>query len=309
MCGGGVPEDNSVELARIDAQQARKEQARLAAEEKKNTQLFNRNLGGAFDSSLNQAKRYFNQQGLDPSAYLGDIRGAAQGVRGAVPFLDSNPGSYFSGLGEDVFNDLTLGNQNKQTNTLQSLLPQNFASTRITNDVDDATIEAILGEQRNTADDYLQNLLARGVITNSGLSGAQKNLDRQTGTARSSLDEIGRGLIEGGRGDIDTIITNALRDASQVKLGQQFDPYSYKQNANDSLESFFSGLGGKFRAKAPTDLFDTSGLAGVAGAAQGAQNTKFDTNALAGIFGSQGDEEDDTQKKASGNGGASNPFG
>lgn len=311
MCGGApAPEDNSAEVARIEAQQARAEAERIRREERRDEKLFNRNLSGAFGTSLEAAKNYFNQQGISPDSYIGDITTAANSIRGSVPFLDQNPGSYFTGLGENTFKNLETGFRNKNLNTIDSILPQNFSTQRITNDVDDATIEAILGEQRGTAEDYLSNLLARGVVTNSGYQGGLKNLDRQAGSARASLDEIGRSLLEGGRGDIDQIITGAQQAASNLRLGQQFDPYSYKSQAQEELENFFSTLGNSFRSKAPTDLFDTSGLAGVAGASQGAQNTKFDANALAGIFGDEPADDDDENKNKNSNPFASNsPFG
>ncbi len=307
MCGGGVPEDNSDKVAAIEARTAREEAARAAAEEKKQEQMFNRNLEGSFNSALRDAQRYFQTQGVDASRYGGDIRREAQAIRGSIPFLDANPGTYFSGMGEGLYGDLTTGYQNKKVDTLNDLFGDGFARKNIADTSDDATLEAILGEQRSTAEQYLDNLLARGVITNAGYQGGVRNLDTQTGSARGSLNSIGQGVIAGGRGDIDNLINEALGTASSLDLGDKFNPYEYKTQANDELTKFMQSLDQTIRDQAPTNLFNTSGLAGVAGQAQGAQNTPFDTNALAGIF---GDEEDDTEKNKTGSSSSStnSPF-
>lgn len=299
MCGGSM-EDNSDDVARIEARTAREEARREELEQKRLEEAFNKNLEGSFGSAIRDAERYFRSQGLNPDDYMRDIMGSARTTRGSVPFLDANPSTYFAGLGEDVYGDLESGLRNQNLQTLRRLLPEDYAMNRIGNDADDATIEAILGEQKSEAQKYLDNLLARGVITNSGYQGGLKNLDTQSLSAKASLDEIGRTLLESGRGDIDNLILNAQDKASNLMLGDVFNPYSYRKKTNSALQDFFESLGGNIRGKAPTDLFDTSGLAGVAGASQGAQNTKFDTNALAGLFGDDDDDDDDKQAVNSG---------
>jgi len=308
MCGGGgVPQDNSDKVARIEAQAAREEAARQEAERMRQEQSFNRNLEGSFNSALRDAQRYFQTQGVNGNKYLGDIRREAQAIRGSIPFLDANPGTYFAGMGEGLYGDLTTGYQNKKTDVLNDLFGDGFARKSIADTSDDATLEAILGEQRSTAEQYLDNLLARGVITNAGYQGGLRNLDTQTGSARGSLNSIGQGVLAQGRGDIDNLINEALGTASSLDLGDRFNPYEYKTQANDELTKFFQSLDQTIRDQAPTNLFNTSGLAGVAGQAQGAQNTPFDTNALSGIFGE--DEEKDKDKSGTSSSSSTNsPF-
>lgn len=307
MCGSSPPPDHSVELARMEQEAARREEARLRAEEKANEKRFNSNLSGSFNAALQQAKNYFTSQGVLPQEYMTDITSELQAMKGMVPYLAEDPGSYFTGAGEKIYKQANDSFINKQMNTLRNLLPSNLATDRINDTADDATIAAILGEQKSEAQQYLDNLLARGVITNTGYTAGTKNLDTQSGTAQAKLNELGMQVLNSGRSDIDSIISKAMQSASNLRLGDQFDPYSYKDQTNSKLNDFFQNLGTTLRGKITGPLFETSGLANVAGAAQGAGNTKFNPNALAGIFGD--DEEDDKTGTGSTGSTSTSPFG
>lgn len=307
MCGGGAPEDHSAEVAQIQADA--EEKARLAAEEErrrqeelakaeeaKKEQTFNSALTGGYQGAIQSAKQYFTSQGVNWQDYANAVRQQAQATRGTVPFLDANPGSYFTGLGQDVFNQEQEGYRTKSLNTLKQLFNPTFSTDRVADTADDDIINAILGEQKTEAQKYIDNLLARGVITDAGYQGALKNLENQSAGAKSTLSTLGTNLLTKERGDLDNLVTSAQQQASNLSLGDIFDPFSYKSKANKSIQDFLAGLSDSLRGAAPTNLFDTSGLANVAGAAQGAQNTPFDPNALAGVFDSM-DNKDDEEKK------------
>lgn len=307
MCGGSsVPPDNSAEVARIEAQAAREARMAEAKAAREAERAFRQNLSGSFTSGLEDAKRYFTSQGVDLTDYLDDISAKAWSTRRSVPWLDADPRGYFEGMGEQLYGELENSERSRYNRTLQDLFGQNFAGTAIADTADDPILDAILGEGRSTAEQYVNNLLSRGVITDAGAKGAFKNLDTQMGSARGTLNDIGMGILSSGRGDLDRIVNEAMQGASSVRLGQKFDPYSYKNRANDFITSFMQSLGQKVRDKAPADLFDTSGLAGAAGVAQGAQNTPFDPAALAGIF---EEEDDDDDAAATTNATSMSPFG
>lgn len=302
MCGGGgAPKDNSDKVAQIEAQAAEKARAEAAQREVQQRQEFDSRLGSSYNTGVESARQFFASRGLNPDDYMGAISGRANAVRSGIPALDANPGSYFSDLGQSVYDAEQAALRNKSLRGVNSIFSDDYSQKRVTNDLDDATINAILGEQQGTAENYVNNLLARGVITGSGSAAALKNIAGQKATANARLDEIGGGLLEGGRTKLNEIINGGRTRASNLELGDVFDPYSYQGQVDTSFTDFLNSLGNNLRAKAPTDLFSTSGLAGVAGAAQGAGNTVYDPQALAGIF----DEEDDD---GTNNSLASSPF-
>lgn len=291
MGGGGMPEDKSDEVARIEAQTAREAAERKAAEEAKALQEFQQRLSGAYDTGIQGAMDYFTTQGLDPDQYTSAITSRANTTRSGIPQLDANPGSYFQNLGQMVFEAEQEAARNKALRSFDTFAPSGFSSNRIADTTDDPFIESILGERQKTAMDYLNNLLARGVVTQSGFDAGRQNIEGQAGTARARLNEIGMGELNRGRTSAENIANEGRTAASNLRLGSAFDPFSYSTRINSGFEEFFSGLGDRLRAAAPTDLFTTSGLANVAGAAQGAQNTPFDPKGIAGLFDEEEDEE------------------
>jgi len=289
--GGRPPEDHSADVARIEAQTAADARAAQAAEEAKKQKMFDQKIQGAFGTGIGDAESYFASQGLDPKQYLSQIRQKANTVRGNVPNLDANPGSYFSDLGQQVYDSEQSAERNRDLRGIDEYAPAGFETSRIGDKSAEDTIAAILGEQENTGGDYITNLLKRGVITTGGADAAHKNLVGQEATARSKLSELAKGIIESGRAGATDIAGKARTRASNEKLGDTFDPNTVGTDLSKYFADFFSGLGTKVRGVAPTNLFDTSGLANVAGASQGAGNNAFNPAAIAGIF-----NEDDKNK-------------
>lgn len=132
--------------------------------------------------------------------------------------------------------------------------------------------------QRKKADDYLSNLLKRGVITQQGYAGGQAALDEQAPRVRSQLADVGNTLLGAERGALTDIANRAKSTASTIDLGQNFDPSAYGTEIQNSIANFVKSLPDKYAGAVPEGLFDTSSLAAKAGAAQGAQNLPFDPN-------------------------------
>lgn len=305
MCGGGAPQDRSPEVAAIerDAQREQREyerqQAELAAQQKAQKDAadlaaFESRLNNAFTMGTGEAESFFRSRGLDPSQYSGDIMSAANQRRASVPQLSGEVGSYFSGLGESVYNNLTDALRNRSLRQLNEIAPEGFARQRIADTADDEIINSILADKRGEAEQYAQRLFDRGVVTSSGLAAARKDIGEQANRGQFTLQELGQGLLEGGRGDAINLANLGRSRASQLNLGDSYDPYATTgTELNTFFTDFLSNLGNRFRAQAPTDLFDISGLPVIAGAAQGAGNTKFDPQAVAGVIGEDEDEEEE----------------
>lgn len=293
MGGSSPPPDNSAEVARIEAEQARqaREEERRLAEEAR--ARFESSLSSAYSTGIDSARNYFAGQGLNADDYIGAITQAANSARSRVPDLDQSPGTYFENLGAQIFEQEQDAQRARALRGFDTFAREGFATRRITNDTDDPFLNAILEERRAEADDYVRNLLDRGVVTQSGYDAAIAELDGQRAGANARLQDIGLAELERGRGLLRDIASTGRSAASNLRLGDIFDPYSYQGDIDAAQADFFAGLGQNLRAASPEDLFDTSGLAGIAGAAQGAQNSEFNPNALAGIGAEDDAEEDD----------------
>lgn len=294
MSAPAAPKDNSVELANIEAQRAREDRERKAQEDAANRSRFEGSLNSSYTSAIDDARNYFLQRGLNPDDYTGVIQRAATAARNKVPDMASAPGTFFENLGATAFDQEQSGQRAQHLRALNSFAGDGFATRRITSDSDDDTLAAILQEQRGSADAYIRNLLDRGVVTSSGYNAAKGDLDNQAYGAKARLTEVGNAELERGRGAVNQIANDAKSRASNYTLGDQFDPYETSGQLDNAFADFFANLGGNLRAAIPTGLFNTSGLANIAGAGMGAQNTVFDPKALAGI--TDDDDEDEEER-------------
>jgi hypothetical protein len=294
MGGGRAPQDNSAQVAAIEAQAARESREDAARKEAAARQAFEGRMSGAFGTGVQSAKDYFTGRGLNPDDYSSAINNRANLTRSSVPDMASDPGSYFADLGQQVFEQLQEGQRGSALRGINTVAPTGFANSRIADTADDSTLAAILGEQETAARGYIDNLLSRGVISQSGYNAALGNLTGQKAGANAKLNDVGNAILSGGRGEAENKANSARSRASNLTLGEQFDPYSVGNELNDFFTSFLGSLGEKVRGQAPSNLFDTSGLANVAGAAQGAGNRVFDPKALAGnTFGDNNDDEEE----------------
>lgn len=275
-----------------DAEQRARQEARRAQQERKKAKRrFEADLSSAEALAMEDAISYFEDLGLDPQQYMPEIQRAINQTRLNVPHLSGNVGSYFDDLGENVYSDLSNREQLRAGSALENMY-SDAPGSRITDTLDDSVIEEILAESRQGADQYLQNLMDRGVITQSGFDAGARDLEAQGQRARGTLGELGSTILSGGRERLNDIFDEGRHAASNLRLGQTFDPNTYKGRIDSAFEDFMNNLGSKFRSQVPGNLFETSGLAARAGAAMGPQNTAFAPNALAGIFEEDEDEED-----------------
>jgi chemotaxis protein histidine kinase CheA len=229
---------------------------------------------------------YFKSRGVDPTQYGSSIDAAIAQALGNISPTDETPSARVdvTGLASGLFNDAESARRASLTGQIQQMFPETFANTQVGNNLDDDLINQVLGGQRSQADAIINNMLTRGVITPTGASAARHDLDSQTPLATTRLNQIGGDLLSSERNSINDIISRANKTASTVSLGGSFDPTSYKNEVDQSFNDFVNSLGTKFKAAVPGNLFTTSGLGAIAGSAQGAGNTKFNPNALAGVL-------------------------
>lgn len=295
MCGGGggsAPVDNSLELERLRQEEAEANRQRAEQERLRLEQEFQERLSGAYSSAMNEAQNYFTQMGLDPQEYLDAIAAEANRTKQMVPMGDQSPFSYFDGLGQSVFGDLEQLERTRANRELDRFAGTGFDSRLIDNSSDDSVIQAILAEQEAERTGYADNLLARGVVTNSGYQSALDSIANQRFGVQSNIDEIARAVLESGRGNLRDIATSGRQQAGNLNLGQMFDPTYFEQQISDEATNFLTSLGDNVRSRVgENNLFDLSSILSNAGRGQGAQNTAFDPAVFFGQ--TQEDEEDE----------------
>jgi hypothetical protein len=294
MSGGGAPPDNSVQVEQM--QEAAAEKARQQAKDDaaaKATQLAGLRTQARSGAS-GSVNDYFSSQGVDPNQYAGQISSKLDSILGGIAPDDPNPGSAFTSAGPSVFDALTQANSQKAVSQLNNIFNPTYALDRVPMTLDDPYLDSINATQRSSADSILRNMLDRGVITQSGFAAGEGDLDKQGAGVKAQLNSFGNNVLTDEQNALTGIINSGRQTASGLKLGQQFDPFSYQKQADDNFSQFISNLSDTLKAKVGTgNLYTTSGLAGIAGAAQGAGNTAFDPTAASGII----DPNDPAQKK------------
>jgi hypothetical protein len=235
-------------------------------------------------SGTQAARAYYQQQGLDPSQYASDIDTQISGILSGISPTDPNPGASFQDVGARIYNQATAGAQARANQQLNALFPGNFDTTRVNAQTVDPYIQGIDTEQRQSADAIIQNMLARGVITPAGQGAAEAELDRQNPGVLAKLNEIGTGTVATEQQSLRDIANQGRTAASTLKLGDSFDPNTYGSSADKQFSDFITNLGTTLRGKiGSANLFNTTGLAAIAGAGQGAQNLPFDPTAQQGV--------------------------
>jgi hypothetical protein len=292
MSGSSPPPDNSLAVERMRQDAAEKERVRKAAEDQAHKEELAGLRTSARGGATGAVRNYFSSMGVDPDKYTGSIEQQLNDLASGIGLTDENPGQYYKGAGEGIYDTLQTGERTKASAGLDKYFAPNFETARAPLTLDDSYWAGIENEGYSKADDIIRNMLDRGVLTSSGYQAAKGNLDEQRAGVRTTLDSIGNELVVGEQGALRDIANKARATAGDLKLGAQFDPLTYSTEADTSFNSFLSSLGDKIRAQTPGDLFKTAGLAALGGAAQGAGNTPYDPKAAAGI--KEDDDEDDT---------------
>jgi hypothetical protein len=167
-------------------------------------------------------------------------------------------------------------------NTIGGYFTPEFENTFVPGGITDPLEQQIYGEQRGTADEYLNRLFKRGVITESGKAAAAADLDKQGARVRQQLQDISDAIIGAEREKIGGIAGRAKERASGLNVGESFDLTPYSSAAQSELGTFQGGLGDLFKSQVPDNLFDTSALGSIAGGAQFAGNRPFEPDITPG---------------------------
>ena len=276
------------EAARLAAEKAAQEQAQAEW-----ASGLDKSKSGAYGS----ANDFFTSLGLDPTAYESSIDDYINQAYGGLQYGDDYS-QIGGGVGQAVFDQETGKLRARAGGDVDKTFGGNWLDSYITDTVDDEAIANILGEQRGSADEYLQNLYDRGVLTETGYQGGQSEIERQFGAGGDLLSQLGGGLINSARSGFEGIADRAAGDAASASLFGGFDIGDYTSQIDADLASFLDSLEGNLRGQAG-DLFSTGGILGKAGVAQGAQNIGQKKNPKsAAVLGQYGEDEEEDDRSA-----------
>lgn len=291
MSAPSPPPDNSLAVEQSRQQAQREAEERAAAKEAAKKAELSALRTSARGAATGNVNNYFSTRGIDPSRYGGSIEQQLNDILAGISPTDENPGSAFTGAGQTIYDTLQSGERTKASDAVNRMFAPNFEMTRVPFTLDDPYLAGFEAEQFSNADKVIKNMLDRGVLTSAGYNAAKSDLEGQRAGVRTRLNEIGTGLLSGQQQSLRDIANTARQTAGGLQLGQDFDPYSYSSQADQSFETFLGSLGDQIRAQAPGDLFSTAGLAAVGGAGQGAGNTAYNPQASAGILGAEDDTD------------------
>ena len=144
-------------------------------------------------------------------------------------------------------------------------------------------VQNALSSSRSKADDFIANMLKRGVLSETGRAGAAKTLDTQSSGVSSKLGGLSAALLAGDRANLTNRANEARTAAQGIRDDQAYDPSSVLGDLATLGQSQASTFGSRYNAALPPgDLFDTSGIAGAGGGVTSPQNVLYDPYAVEG---------------------------
>lgn len=168
--------------------------------------------------------------------------------------------------------------------SLKSVFTPEYQAADVPQSLIDPYASQVYGEQRASADELINRMAKRGILTPTGQAAAEAELERQAPGVRQQLNKVGQTLLENERSRLGDIEGRAKEAASNLNVGEGFDVTPYSTALSSELGDFTKGLPDAFRAGVPSgNLFDTSSLAAIGGGAQFAGNQPFDPSTTQGI--------------------------
>ena len=113
----------------------------------------------------------------DDYGIMSAYQGLLDKAKSTIPELDPSPGSYFTNsLWDEALGGAKTSAVNKLEKSYNAAVPEGFESTYIPNTMDDALIDAIIGQQYSDASDYIKRAQERGSLNDTGYSEAIETL-------------------------------------------------------------------------------------------------------------------------------------
>ena len=268
------------ERARLAEEAQARQEGRATTERTRLGTEFDANLGTAYNRSLGYAQQRLGERGLNWDEFAPSITSELDRVRGSVPRLDSNPGSYFGdNIVDTVLNRVRDNRRSQYGRQADEFAPGGFERGQIGDAFDDSIIDSIYGEQYGEADDQLTRAEARGTLSPIGIGSARRQLEIQGRAGKSRLQDLGGGVLSNYRSELADIGGRARGAAAGYDLGSNFDLNPFRQELEDKKTGFGQRLEGDVRnATRGENIFNVDELVAKGGTAQGLYNPSASSN-------------------------------
>ena len=232
-------------------------------------------LSSARGQAQQKAELWLRSQGYDPQQYMPLINAEYDRVASNLLPTD-DPRNAF---GENIASSVIQGEQNRGRNealrTVNDRFTTGHESKALPSSLLDDAISSILGEQRSSAQQYLDRGKARGIYNDVGYNTGVNSINNAASAARSDLSSLGSSVLDKYRGNLDEIGDEAYNAASGFNLGDKFSLDPYTSQYDDTLSRANSNASGDLRnLLGGKNFFDLSSLTQKAGQAQGALNLR-----------------------------------
>ena len=240
-----------------------------------NEATFQTKKSDAYNQAMQDAIRTFQNQGLDPNAYMANyITPQLNRVQAGIQDLDPNPmASYDPSLGQTILGQATSDARSRALGQFNATFNPNYASTALPDTLTTPIANQILSEQFDPLGQQLINAQKRGTLTDAGYKAATDLLAQKKSAALSTINSLGANILSGERSNLNDLISGGRSDINNMTLGQTINPQDYVSRAQSQVGTDVSGFGGALRnAVGNTEFTNITDLLNAGGAAQGATN-------------------------------------
>jgi len=263
------------ERARIADENRIRDEEKAAKEEEAKRGRYQSGLSSAYSNAQNYGSGRLRALGIDDEfgimpAYYAEL----DRIKSTVPDLDPNPGSYF---GPAAF-ETALGGQReaqrkKLTRGYESVVGPGFDTSMLADTADDPFLQAIIGEQYQSAMGDLDRARGRGKLNEIGYEDALKGLNQAKAGALGKAQTMGMGVLERGREKLREADKANREQISNYDFGDRFDSSTAAGRVRKAGSDFSLGLEGDIRNTiGDTQFFDPNALITRGGRTQGPIN-------------------------------------
>lgn len=269
--------------------QAKEVQEAKEAEEKKQAGI---RAESNLQKTLGSARNYGNMQnaqygGDDRYGLLGLYNSLLTNAQQSIPEGEQNPSAFINAndLWSQAANTQRGVYRNKYKKEGRDIYDTGFETRAIADEMDDAILQSILGDQQQQARQSLDRARSRGQLNDEAFGYAQTALGQQGASANNTLQGLGMTVLQKYRDSLLNRSTNLNRRVSEWDFGDDIDFDRERTGYNQDLTRYKTNLENDVRAAVgDRELFNMDLLLGKARSKAGTNNTPVTpslTNAFA----------------------------